>query len=95
MLASAPACRARVPVAVITDLCIFEPDPATRELLVMHRFIPGSSAQRNRCGNRLAHTVFFAASGATEPHRPPTNCATLRELHAAHGSRARISAAEG
>jgi len=69
MRASAPAYR-QGSVAVITDLCIFEPDPATRELMVasIHPGIEGAAIEAATgwpCGT-------FRASGLPI-HQAPTS----------------------
>jgi len=75
------------PVAVITDLCVFEPDPATRELTVTS-IHPG--VERAMIEAATGWPVrFFSHAGATDP--PSSGeLSTLRELlrrtAAAHGS---------
>jgi len=77
------------PVAVITDLCIFEPDPATRELMVasIHPGIEGAAIEA-ATGWPVR---YFSRVRATDPPSA-YELSTLRELllrtAAAHGSSA-------
>jgi glutaconate CoA-transferase subunit B len=77
------------PVAVITDLCIFEPDPATRELTVVS-IHPGITRGQIQAATRW--NVRYAARLRNTD--PPTDLelATLRDLlkrtAAAHGEEA-------
>jgi glutaconate CoA-transferase subunit B len=75
------------PVAVITDLCIFEPDPATRELMVAS-IHPGS--ERAAIAAATGWPVRYLSSvRATEPptaHELETLRELLRRTAAAHGS---------
>jgi glutaconate CoA-transferase subunit B len=66
------------PTRIITDLCVFEPDPATRALTVTAIYPHAARAAiQEQCG----WPVAFAAQLREEP--PPTalELATLRELH--------------
>jgi glutaconate CoA-transferase, subunit B len=81
--------RTRGPTRVITDLCVMEPDPETKELTVVSLH-PGVAADtvREGCGWELR---ISATVGETPP---PTDeeLAVLRDLHArtrrAHGQAA-------
>jgi glutaconate CoA-transferase subunit B len=74
------------PTKVITDLCLMEPDPATRELTVIELY-PGVT--REEVAKQCGWTLKFAEGTAVTS--PPTDreIAVLRELHArtaiAHG----------
>jgi glutaconate CoA-transferase subunit B len=75
------------PVAVITDLCIFEPDPGSRELTVAS-IHPG--VDRARIQSATGWPVrYFPRVGTTEPPSA-SELHTLRELlrrtAAAHGA---------
>jgi glutaconate CoA-transferase subunit B len=79
----------RGPTAVITDLCILEPDPASKELTVT-RIHPGVT--REQIVEATAWPIRFATDAvATEPPDAEV-LATLRELQArtrrAHGEAA-------
>jgi glutaconate CoA-transferase subunit B len=77
------------PVAVITDLCVFEPDPATRELLVIS-IHPG--IERTAIEAATGWPVrYFSRVAATDPptaHELATLRDLLRRTAAAHGSSA-------
>ena len=74
------------PTKVITDLCVFEPDPATRELTVvsLHPGITGEAVQA-----QCAWKVRFANDIGETPAPTEAELAVLRELQArtarAHG----------
>ena len=74
------------PTKVITDLCVMEPDPETRELTVMSLH-PGISreAVQEACGWRLR----FAGNCGETPPATAEELGVLRDLHArtrrAHG----------
>jgi glutaconate CoA-transferase, subunit B len=74
------------PTRVITDLCLFEPDPETRELTVTALY---PHATREAVQEQCGWTVKFASDLREE--EPPTalELETLRDLHArtkrAHG----------
>ncbi len=74
------------PVAVITDLCILEPDPATRELTVVS-IHPG--VERAAIAAATGWPVRFAARVSSTVAPGASELATLRELlrrtQAAHG----------
>jgi glutaconate CoA-transferase subunit B len=81
--------RGKGPVAVITDLCIFEPDPATRELMVAS-IHPG--VERAAIEAATGWPVrYFSHVRATDPPNAH-ELSTLRELllrtAVAHGSSA-------
>jgi len=75
------------PVAVITDLCILEPDPATRELTVAS-IHPG--VERAAIEAATGWPVRYLARVATTEPPGPCELSTLRELlrrtEAAHGA---------
>jgi glutaconate CoA-transferase subunit B len=77
------------PTKVITDLCLMEPDPATRELAVTEIY-PGTTREEieKQCGWPLR----FAPSPSTTPAPTDRELAVLRELQArtkaAHGGEA-------
>ena len=81
--------RGRGPAAVITDLCILEPDPASRELVVTS-IHPGVT--REQIALATGWPIRFAADVA--PTEPPSaeTLAVLRDLQArtrrAHGEAA-------
>jgi glutaconate CoA-transferase subunit B len=79
----------RGPTAVITDLCILEPDPASRELTVTS-IHPGVS--REQIVEATAWPVRFAAAAATTEPPDAEVLAVLRDLQArtrrAHGEAA-------
>src|SRR5262245_37296550 len=66
------------PTKVITDLCVFEPDPETRELTVTSLY---PHATREAVQENCGWTVKFAADVREE--EPPTSLEldTLRDLH--------------
>ena len=78
--------RTKGPTKVVTDLCVMEPDPATKELTVvsLHPGVTREQVEKN-CG----WPIKFADMVAETP--PPTadELGVLRELHArtarAHG----------
>jgi len=88
-----PGCREKLglktkgPTRVVTDLCVFEPDPATRELTVVSLH-PG--ATREVVQAECAWPVRFAANLQETPPPTQSELAVLRDLHArtakAHGS---------
>ena len=67
------------PTRVITDLCLMEPDPETKELTVV-ALHPG--ATREQVADATGWAIKFAARGAETP--PPTEqeLSVLRDLHA-------------
>jgi glutaconate CoA-transferase subunit B len=75
------------PVAVITDLCIFEPDPATRELTVAS-IHPG--VERAMIEAATGWTVRYSSRVATTDPPSTRDLSILRELMqrtaAAHGA---------
>jgi glutaconate CoA-transferase, subunit B len=66
------------PTKVITDLCVFEPDPETRELTVTVLY---PHATRETVQEQCGWTVKFA--GNVREEEPPTSVEleTLRDLH--------------
>jgi glutaconate CoA-transferase subunit B len=74
------------PTKVMTDLCLMEPDPKTRELTVTEVY-PGSS--REQIEAECGWQVKFAARLATTAAPTSRELEVLRELHA------RTSAAHG
>jgi glutaconate CoA-transferase subunit B len=79
----------RGPTAVITDLCILEPDPASKELTVT-RIHPGVT--REQIVEATAWPIRFAADAATTEPPSKEMLAVLRDLQArtrrAHGEAA-------
>ena len=81
--------RTAGPTRVITDLCVLEPDPATKELTVTSLH-PGVTAEQVRaaCGWPLC----FADDVGETPAPTATELEVLRSLHsrtrAAHGKAA-------
>jgi glutaconate CoA-transferase subunit B len=79
--------KTRGPTKLITDLCIFEPDPASKEMIVtsMH---PGVS--RDQVAANTGWPVRFAADAVETPAPTGNELAVLRDLHArtarAHGT---------
>lgn len=75
------------PTLVITDLCIMQPDPATKELTVVSLH-PGVT--REQIIANTGWTPRFAASLAETPPPDARELAVLRDLHArtarAHGT---------
>ncbi|MDC7787821.1 CoA-transferase subunit beta [Rhodoplanes sp. TEM] len=78
--------RTKGPTRLITDLCVFEPDPETREMIVT-AIHPG--ATRDEIRDATGWPVRFAASVAETAIPTETELETLRDLHArtrrAHG----------
>ncbi|ATE70698.1 CoA-transferase subunit beta [Lysobacter capsici] len=76
----------RGPVAVITDLCVLEPDPCTRELTVVSLH-PGVS--REQVAQATGWPLRFADALVETASPQAQELATLRDLHArtaqAHG----------
>ncbi|MGO1072440.1 CoA-transferase subunit beta [Lysobacter sp. CA199] len=79
--------RGKGPTAVITDLCVMEPDPVTRELTVVS-IHPGVS--RERIVEATGWPVRFAATLKTTAEPAAAELVALRALQArtdaAHGS---------
>ena len=77
------------PTRLVTDLCVMEPDPETKEMTVVSLH-PGVTrdAVREKCGWDLK----FAAEPAETPPPSETELNTLRDIHArtkaAHGGEA-------
>ena len=77
------------PTKLVTDLCIFEPDPASKEMTVVsiHPNVTREKIQEN-----TGWPVRFAAKLAATPPPTPQELETLRALHArtaaAHGKAA-------
>ncbi|MDP2801003.1 MAG: CoA-transferase subunit beta [Phreatobacter sp.] len=71
--------KTRGPTQLITDLCIFEPDPETSELTVtsLHPGVTREQIQEN-CG----WPVKFAAAVRETPAPDATELSVLRDLHA-------------
>jgi glutaconate CoA-transferase subunit B len=67
------------PTKLITDLCIMEPDPATKELVVTSLH-PGAS--RDRVRSATGWEIRFAESAAETPEPTEDELGILRELHA-------------
>ena len=85
--------KTKGPTRLVTDLCIFEPDPETREMTVTS-IHPGVT--REQIAENTGWTVRYAASVAeTAPPTAP-ELEALRELNArtarAHGEQAGVAA---
>jgi glutaconate CoA-transferase subunit B len=78
--------KTKGPTRLITDLCVFEPDPLTKEMTVVsiHPGVTPDEIDRN-----TGWKVKYAADAATTPAPSAEELAVLRELHArtkrAHG----------
>ena len=81
--------RTKGPTKLVTDLCVFEPDPVTREMTVVS-IHPGVT--REKIAENTGWSVRFAAKVAETPPPTPQELETLRALHArtadAHGKAA-------
>jgi glutaconate CoA-transferase subunit B len=81
--------RTKGPTRLITDLCVFEPDPLTKEMTVV-LIHPGVT--REQIDSNTGWRVKYAAEPATTPAPSAEELAILRELHArtkrAHGDQA-------
>jgi glutaconate CoA-transferase subunit B len=77
------------PTRLITDLCVFEPDPETKEMTVVS-IHPGVTSDEIDCNT--GWKVKYAREVATTPAPDPHELAALREIHArtrrAHGDQA-------
>ena len=78
--------KTKGPTKVITDLCLMEPDPETRELKVSELY-PGTT--RERVEAECGWPLIFVPEPAVTPAPAPDELAVLRALHertqAAHG----------
>ena len=78
--------KTKGPTKLITDLCVFEPDPVTKEMIVSS-IHPGVT--RDQIAASTGWTVRFAANIAETPPPGSRELQVLRELHArtarAHG----------
>jgi glutaconate CoA-transferase subunit B len=81
--------KTKGPTRLITDLCIFEPDPETKEMMVVS-IHPGVT--RERIQENTGWPVRYAANVAETPAPDARELETLRALHArtaaAHGKAA-------
>jgi glutaconate CoA-transferase subunit B len=81
--------KTKGPTRLITDLCIFEPDPETKEMMVVSVH-PGVT--RERIQENTGWPVRYAANVAETPAPDARELETLRALHArtaaAHGKAA-------
>ena len=79
--------KTKGPTKLITDLCVFEPDPVTKEMIVSS-IHPGVT--RDQIAASTGWTVRFAANIAETPPPGSRELQALRELHdrtaKAHGS---------
>ena len=79
--------KTKGPTKLITDLCVFEPNPVTKEMIVSS-IHPGVT--RDQIAASTGWTVRFAANIAETPPPGSRELQVLRELHArtarAHGS---------
>lgn len=71
--------KTRGPTRLITDLCIFEPDPDTREMTVMS-IHPGVS--REQIQDNTGWNVRYASHVQSTPSPDAAELGVLRELHA-------------
>ena len=71
--------KTKGPTRLITDLCIFEPDPQTKEMTVVS-IHPGVT--REQIQENTGWPVKFAATVAETPAPNAQELAVLRELHA-------------
>ena len=71
--------KTRGPTRLITDLCIFEPDPDTREMTVMS-IHPGVS--REQIQDNTGWNVRYASHVQSTPAPDSAELSVLRELHA-------------
>jgi len=71
--------KTRGPTRLITDLCIFEPDPETREMTVMS-IHPGVS--REQIQDNTGWNVRYASHVQSTPSPDAAELSVLRELHA-------------
>ena len=80
--------KTKGPTKLITDLCVFEPDPVTKEMIVSS-IHPGVT--RDQIVASTGWTVRFAANIAETPPPNSRELQVLRELHArtarAHGGK--------
>jgi glutaconate CoA-transferase subunit B len=78
--------KTKGPTKVITDLCLMEPDPETRELTVTELY-PGTT--REKIEAECGWPIKFASKPASTTPPSPEELMVLRELHqrtkAAHG----------
>jgi glutaconate CoA-transferase, subunit B len=78
--------KTKGPTRLITDLCVFEPDPLTKEMTVVS-IHPGVT--RDEIDRNTGWKVKYAAAAATTPAPSAEELTVLRELHArtkrAHG----------
>jgi glutaconate CoA-transferase, subunit B len=78
--------KTKGPTRLITDLCVFEPDPLTKEMTVVS-IHPGVT--RDEIDRNTGWKVKYAADAATTPAPSAEELTVLRELHArtkrAHG----------
>jgi glutaconate CoA-transferase subunit B len=81
--------KTKGPTRLVTDLCVFEPDPRTKEMTVVS-IHPGVT--RERIQENTGWPVRFAAQVAETPPPDARELETLRALHArtaaAHGKAA-------
>jgi glutaconate CoA-transferase subunit B len=81
--------KTKGPTRLVTDLCIFEPDPTTKEMTVVS-IHPGVT--REKIQENTGWPLRFAAQIAETPPPTPHELETLRALHArtaaAHGKAA-------
>jgi glutaconate CoA-transferase, subunit B len=78
--------KTKGPTRLITDLCVFEPDPLTKEMTVVSVH-PGVT--RDEIDRNTGWKVNYAADAVTTPAPSAEELTVLRELHArtkrAHG----------
>jgi glutaconate CoA-transferase subunit B len=78
--------KTKGPTRLITDLCVLEPDPLTKEMTVVS-IHPGVT--RDEIDRNTGWKVKYAAEAATTPAPSAEELTVLRELHVrtkrAHG----------
>jgi glutaconate CoA-transferase subunit B len=81
--------KTRGPTRLITDLCVFEPDPVTKEMTVVSTH---PAVTRDQIAANTGWHVKYAADVAITPAPSAEELMVLRELHArtkrAHGDQA-------
>ncbi len=78
--------KTKGPTKLVTDLCVFEPDPVTKEMTVTS-IHPGVT--REQIQDATGWTVKFADKVAETPAPTEKELSVLRELHARTARRPR------
>jgi len=85
--------KTKGPTRLVTDLCVFEPDPETKEMVVTS-IHPGVT--RDQIAENTGWPVRYAAQVAETAPPTPHELEVLRELHArtalAHGEQTGVAA---